>query len=309
MINHVAHPALHLYLGATSGIRFMRSMVARFRHAAPVSILFYHRVADNRLTPWTITRADFEAHVAWLRKHFELVELPEAQRRIVEGSDRPAVHLTFDDGYEENDQWAMPWLLDQQIPVTYYVTSDYVSSDRFFPHDIALGLELQANRLETLRRWQGGSVKFGAHTRTHVDLGSCTQVEELIDEIVVGAARLGALLNEPLLDFAFPFGQPRNLHPWSFEICRRAGFRSVASAYGERNHRGSNPFHLRRLHGDPLLARIRNWLTGDPREWLSRRYEVPEFALPEGTIVPDLRELTQRLKTQPEFTHPHSSCC
>ena len=286
------------YRLATSPLRFAREVVQRASGSCPVSILFYHRVASHHLTPWSITRDDFEAHVLWLRERFDLVDLAEAQRRIVEGSDRPAVHLTFDDGYEENDQWAIPWLLHHQIPVTYYVSTGFVSQDQPFPHDRDLGLHLVANRIETLRRWRGGSLTFGAHTRTHCNLGECTQLETLIDEVIVAAAELGAALGETLVDFAFPFGQPRHLHPWVFELCRQAGFRSVASAYGERNFKGSDPFHLRRLHGDPLLPRLKNWLTGDPREWLKRRYDVPEFALPEGTSVPSLLELTTKFMTR-----------
>ena len=296
MHNRLSSRLLHVYRACTAPLRMARELAQRMTDSCPVSILYYHRIAQVHPTPWTIDRQSFEAHIAWLREHFDLVDLPEAQRRITEGCRRPTVHLTFDDGYEENDQWAIPWLLHHEIPVTYYVSTSFVSTDHSFPHDQALGLHLPANRLETLKRWQGGSVKFGAHTRTHCDLGKCTRIEQLIDEIVTSAAELGAVLNEPLVDFAFPFGQPANLHPMAFEICRQAGFRSVSSAYGERNYRGGDAFHLRRFHADPLLVRMQNWLTGDPREFLRPRYRVPEFSVPADTVVPNLLAETERLR-------------
>ena len=45
-----------------------------------------------------------------------------------------------------------------------------------------------------------------------------------------------------------------------------AGFDGVCSAYGGYNFPGDDPFHLRRIHGDPETIRLKNWLTLDPRK-------------------------------------------
>lgn len=302
MDNRRTTPMLVSYLTATSWLRKLRALIAGGTKRAPVVVLYYHhvaptRTAPNRVAPWTITPDELKTQVDWLGKHFDFVDMQEAQRRIAFGSSRPSVHLTFDDGYEDNNEWGIPWLLEREIPVTYYVSTGFVSTELSFPHDAERRLHLPANRLETLKQWQGSTIKFGGHTRSHLDLGRCIDVETLIDEIVVGSAELSVMLDEPIVDFAFPFGQPRHLHPWSFEICRQAGFRSVASAYGERNFRGSDSFHLRRFHGDPLLPRVKNWVTGDPREWFKSPYVVPEFSLPSGTIVPELDRVIEELKS------------
>ena len=109
---------------ATSPYRFVRQWDCARRQNYPISILFYHRVADRESNPWTIDNASFREQIDWLQAHFDLLGLEEAQRRIREGaSPRPAVCITFDDGYAENLDQAIPLLLERRIPCTYFVAT------------------------------------------------------------------------------------------------------------------------------------------------------------------------------------------
>ena len=106
-------------------------IVSRKRHASrnqmPVVILYYHRVADTDPVAWSLTNDQFRRHIDWLQRHFEMISLQEAQRRVAEGTSRPSVHVTFDDGYAENCDHALPLLVERQIPCTYFVTLDNVA--------------------------------------------------------------------------------------------------------------------------------------------------------------------------------------
>ena len=51
-----------------------------------------------------------------------------------------------------------------------------------------------------------------------------------------------------------------------FQLAREAGFAGVCSAYGGYNVPGDDPFHLQRIHADPDIIRLKNWLTVDPRK-------------------------------------------
>ena len=68
----------------------------------PISVLFYHRVANEELNPWSISQADFEMQIAWMQENFDMISLDEVQHRIKNGNSRPAISITFDDGYAEN---------------------------------------------------------------------------------------------------------------------------------------------------------------------------------------------------------------
>ena len=48
-----------------------------------------------------------------------------------------AVAITFDDGYAENCRQAIPLLVRNQIPCTYFVTLENVLEGKPFAHDVA----------------------------------------------------------------------------------------------------------------------------------------------------------------------------
>ena len=134
----------------------------------PVSILFYHRVADDDPNPWTISCDGFKRQIDWLASHFDLVSLEEAQRRINSGfNDRPTVSITFDDGYADNTVFALPLLIKRQIPVTYFVTTKHTIEGTPFSHDVQNGRTLYPNSGETLRAMADAGVEIGGHTRNH----------------------------------------------------------------------------------------------------------------------------------------------
>jgi peptidoglycan/xylan/chitin deacetylase (PgdA/CDA1 family) len=248
---------------------------------APIAVLFYHRVADDRLNPWTITRAGFDWQINWLRAHVDIISLAEAQQRMRTGeSDRPAVCITFDDGYADNCLHALPLLVKERIPCTYFVASDYVLHGKPFLHDVARGELHPPNTLEQLRALASAGVEIGAHTRTHPDLGRIDDPQRLRDEVIASAQELERAVGRQIRYFAFPFGQRHNLNRAVFRLAREHGFAGVCSAYGGYNLPHDDPFHLQRVHADPEPSRFVNWMTFDPR-----KYGLPRFRY-EGERAP-----------------------
>jgi len=253
----------------------------RWRHlqrcrggSLPVYSLFYHRVADTNLNPWTITHDDFQRQIDWFQENFEIVDLRESQRRIKSGfNDRPTLSITFDDGYSENCDFALPMLIERRIPVTYFVTTFHTVQQQAFPHDVERGAPLPVNTVASLRALDQAGIEIGAHTRTHPDLGRVTCPVQLADEVITSAREMEKLIGRKIEYFAFPYGQVCNLNPEVFEMLRKAGFLGVCSAYGGWNEIGGNEFHIQRIHGDPDFARIKNWLTYDPRIKTVERYD------------------------------------
>lgn len=257
---------------------------------APVMVLFYHRVADDRANDWTCRYRVFERQIRWLKRHYDLVSLAEAQQRLRSGCNRrPAVSITFDDGYAENCQRAIPLLLDEGVPCTYFVSTRHVLEAAPFPHDVARGHPLPPNTIEELRQMAAAGIEIGAHTRTHCDLGRIDDPETLHDEVVVAGQELAAALGRPVRYFAFPFGQYANLNQLVFQLARQAGYEAVCSAYGGYNFPGDDSFHLQRIHADDDLLRFKNWLTLDPRKLNVRRYAFRS--------VPTLRVVIRKTKT------------
>jgi peptidoglycan/xylan/chitin deacetylase (PgdA/CDA1 family) len=252
---------------ATWPWRALASRRAKRQGTWPVAILFWHRVADDRMNDWTIGTEAFCRQIDWLEKHFEIVPLAEAQRRIRSGHNRvPTVCLTFDDGYADNSAQAIPMLMGRGIPFTYFVATEHVRRAQPFPHDVARGEPLEPNSIEVLRAMAQAGVEIGGHTRNHANLGAIADPDLLYDEVIGAAHDLEKQIGRPVRYFAFPYGQLENLNGRVFALARQHGFAGVCSAYGGWNEIGGDAFHLQRFSGDPELARIRNWLTLDPRK-------------------------------------------
>jgi peptidoglycan/xylan/chitin deacetylase (PgdA/CDA1 family) len=264
---------LSAYYHATLPWRAWRNRHARARGFAPVMILFYHRIADDRANDWTCRFSTFVRQIRWLKKHFDLISLEEAQARMRRpGNSRPAVSLTFDDGYAENCHQALPFLVDQRVPCTYFVCTRHILEGLPFPHDVARGRPLPPNTLDELRQLAAAGIEVGAHTRTHCDLGATFDDATLRDEVVAAGSDLAAALDRKIRYFAFPYGQYANLNDRVFALARAAGYEAICSAYGGYNFPGDDAFHLQRIHADDDMLRFKNWLTVDPRKLAARRY-------------------------------------
>lgn len=108
-------------------------------------ILTYHRVLDDDdpQRPGEMTRAAFERHAGVLRRFFNVLPLQDAWKRTREGTlPRRAVAITFDDGYADNAQLALPILLRHGLTAAFFVATAYLDGGRMWNDTI----------IETLRR-------------------------------------------------------------------------------------------------------------------------------------------------------------
>jgi len=272
---------LNAYRLGTLPFRAVRN--ARLAQAGklPVFGVFYHHITDRATTPWATSNAVFRRQINWLARHFEFVSLEEAQRRIRQGNFAPCVHISFDDGYAENCDYALPYLIERKIPCTYFVTTHFVANGIPFPHDLARGQRHQPNTFAELRDLAAAGIEIGCHTHSHANLGAVKEERRLHDEIVFAGEELQAEIQCPVRYFAFPYGKPANMQPLAFQMAYEAGYEAVCSAYGGYNRVGGDAFHIQRVHGDDELVRLKNWASFDPR-----KLKMPEYDYKDPTAVP-----------------------
>ncbi|MBX9788199.1 MAG: polysaccharide deacetylase family protein [Pirellulales bacterium] len=265
---------LRSYYQATLPWRRHRARQAARQGRTPVVILTYHRVAADRANSWTITPDEFASHLAWLEPRFEFVSLEEAQNRLRGRSNsRPTVSITFDDGYADNCQLALPLLIRRRIPVTYFVCGAAVLKGEMFAHDLAMGNRFRPNTVDELRALAADGISIGCHTRSHADLAAISDPAILHDEVVTVGEELQQAIRTPVRYLAFPYGQHRHLNPRVFHLAYDAGYDGVCSSYGGYNYPGDDAFHLQRVCVDGSLIRLQNWASIDPvRERRIRRF-------------------------------------
>jgi peptidoglycan/xylan/chitin deacetylase (PgdA/CDA1 family) len=265
---------LQLYYHGTYPVRARHYWREVLRDHVPVSVLLYHRIADDRANPWTTSTRTFVRQIRWLSERFHLISLEEAQRRIRHGlNNEPCVSITFDDGYADNCRDAIPLLINERIPCTYFVTLHNVRAEQPFAHDLAMGNQFLPNSLEELRAMAAAGIEIGAHSYTHVDLGAVRDERLLHREIVTAGEELQAAIGRRVRYFAFPYGQPAQLQPAAIELARQSGYEGVCSAYNGTNYPGGDAFHLLRIPVDDNLISLKNRVIQDP--WRRRTPASP----------------------------------
>lgn len=256
-----------MYRLATAGQRRRLFHELRAQGRVPIAILFYHRVADTYLNPWSISRGNFVQHLDWLERHFEIITLAEAQRRIQSRTnDRPSVVITFDDGYAENCDFAIPELQRRGLPATYFVATNAVKYGTPFSHDLEYHRPLRANSIAEIQDIARAGFEIGGHTMSHADIGRLTDQGAIAQEILGGIAELEAWGVGPVRYFSFPLGLPENTSQKAVDVLTSSGLAGFCTAHGAWNWPASPGYHLRRIHADPGMQTLKNWLTYDPRK-------------------------------------------
>ena len=85
------------------------------------------------MRPSEPTADEFASRMRWLKSNFNVISLAEGILRLRSGTlPSRAMSITFDDGYRDNYDVAMPILLQLGLPATYFVATGYLNGGRMF---------------------------------------------------------------------------------------------------------------------------------------------------------------------------------
>lgn len=99
-------------------------------------ILCYHGVVDKPdffINNRHMSAKQFEEDMLYLKSRFEIVPLSQFSNppKKYLASGKKLLALTFDDGYENNFQYAAPILEKHKIPATFYIVTDSIENENF----------------------------------------------------------------------------------------------------------------------------------------------------------------------------------
>ena len=99
-----------------------------FRYYSKANVLHitYHGVVEKDSTFFSarhITSDQFERHLRYYKKHFDVLPTSQAFKNIPRGSNRKSISISFDDGFENNLTTVLPLLEKYKIPATFCVSS------------------------------------------------------------------------------------------------------------------------------------------------------------------------------------------
>lgn len=112
-----------------------------FRHLSPagprgqLAVLIFHRVLPrpDELFPGEIDAERFDRVCSWLARWFNVVQLDEAVEAMTAGRlPERAAAITFDDGYADNHDIALPILRRHGLRATFFVATGFLNGGRMW---------------------------------------------------------------------------------------------------------------------------------------------------------------------------------
>lgn len=146
-------------------------------------VLIYHRVHARASAdfPGRIDAARFDQQMALIRRHCHPVALAEAVPALREGSlPSRAIAVTFDDGYADNAEVALPILLRHGVPATFFVASGFLDGGRMWNDSVA----------ESVRRSLAGTLDLRDLQLGRHELASQVQRSRVANQIIALIKRL-----------------------------------------------------------------------------------------------------------------------
>jgi len=123
---------------------------------ARLSVLIYHRVLvnDDPLNTWDVTADVFEAQMRVVAENFAPLPLTEAVGRLAAGElPSRAACVTFDDGYRDNVEVALPILQRQGVPATFFVATGFLDGGCMWNDKIIEALRSMPGPMLDLQAW------------------------------------------------------------------------------------------------------------------------------------------------------------
>ena len=215
----------------------------RLARALPQSgplLMMYHGVGGSD----GVRVDDFAAQLDLLRARRRVVSLREAVSKLGTPDARGLAAVTFDDGYRDFAELAVPVLREREIHATVFVPAGRVGGRNDWDAGYAEPRDVMGEAM--LRSLDARWVEIGAHGATHCRLRDL-EPADLREETAGARARLEALCDRPVRLFAYPYGQGDDFDEAAERAVIDAGFEAACST---RFGRGSTPadrYRLRRV--------------------------------------------------------------
>jgi peptidoglycan/xylan/chitin deacetylase (PgdA/CDA1 family) len=182
---------------------------------AGVIVLMYHRIVDRDRSLEGLPLETFTAQMRWLRAHCDPIA-PEAvvERASDGGRARPAVLVTFDDGYRDYHDLAYPVLRALGIPALVFLATSFLDEGGMMWTDVVQWAALSTRRDRVTLPWPDSST--GAQTialpdaaaRAALGERARAHLKQLPDD--QRRAALAALLDQ----LGAPPARPREMLSW-----------------------------------------------------------------------------------------------
>jgi peptidoglycan/xylan/chitin deacetylase (PgdA/CDA1 family) len=157
--------------------RTLLGLLSRGGSQARLSILIYHRVLvqPDLLFPEECDARRFDEQMRQVVACFNVIPLSDALRALVRGTLPPrAACITFDDGYADNAEVALPILQRHGISATFFVAAGFLDGGRMWNDTV----------IELVRRAAGNSLDLAGIDLGRFEIETVLQRRQAINNLI-----------------------------------------------------------------------------------------------------------------------------
>jgi peptidoglycan/xylan/chitin deacetylase (PgdA/CDA1 family) len=263
---------------AISRTRLLTSLAPAARGCHPL-VIAYHRVVEDfdraaatDMPMMLVSRAMFERHVEWIGRHFAFVSLDDIGAHLESGEPfaRPVATLTFDDGYRDVYDYAVPTLMRVGAAATVFVVTEPVDRPGWQTHDRMYHLlvracdkwrepwrgvsrllgeaEISPAVIERLHAWCAKPCELTSMLLPEISQAQAALVMDLLDT-EVGLERGAAPVTmtwsmiRDLQRAGFTIGSHTRTHAWLANESLERSFEEIAGSKRDLEERLGQPIH------------------------------------------------------------------
>ena len=204
-----------------------------------IPILTYHQIATPPASPspfrsLSVPLTHFESQMGWLKRlGYQGLSMSELMPYLRGERLGKVVGITFDDGYLNNLQAALPVLERFGFTSTVYAVSKRLGQSNVWDQEMGVPESALMSESE-LKAWSRAGQEVGSHTRHHVRLLQCNE-DQAREEIVISKAELEELLGCAVTQFCYPYGEFNSTH---LRLVQQAGYTAATTTVRSRESVG-----------------------------------------------------------------------
>ncbi len=181
----------------------------RLLNRGKIKVLMLHSVCDNGPFDNALSVADFRALLDDLRANYNMVSITERGDWVGLREDMVNVLLTFDDGFIDNYDNAVPILSEKGLSAVFFLISECVEggtppafAEKYGPASVAALRTIDAGRARSLVT---SGMVVGSHSASHRDYSKLDD-EDACADAATSKRDLMAVTARSVELFAFPWG-------------------------------------------------------------------------------------------------------
>lgn len=209
----------------------------------------YHMISETehpKEKRYSLSPKKFERQMQYIKnKEYTPISLDDLQKYLNDKNhilpEKPII-VTFDDGYMDNYENALPVLKKYDIPAMVFIVTGFIGKTNNWMRSEGYPLRHLMGWSE-IKEIKENGISIGSHTINHYSLSNL-DYKEARKEIEESRIYLENKLGDSIHHFAYPFGGVNKIVK---DIVRESGYKTACTTGSGFNSRDTNLFELRRL--------------------------------------------------------------